>query len=148
MYDMKKLLLTGCLVLSTLFVSAQFILMTTVNEPDRNANPKEEWGLESFTDRMGIGYQVSDNFIIGGARNGEEDFQLMARYLHNENLFVSMVAPTSEFADEMHLGLGYSFNAFSSLYIEPSYSLPVKKDPVTDKREGEFNLGFAWKFDM
>ncbi|MEE2953648.1 MAG: hypothetical protein VX347_00565 [Bacteroidota bacterium] len=145
---MKKFLLTGCFALSTLFVSAQFMVMTTVNAPDADAEPQEEWGLESFTDRLGIGYQVADNFAIGGARNGEEDFQVWARYLHNENLFISMFAPTSAFSDEMQLGLGYSFNAWESLFIEPSFSLPVQKDPETDKRDGVFNFGLAWKLDM
>ena len=140
---MKRLLLTSCFVLSVLFVSAQFMVLTTVNQPDKDKN--EDWGMESFTDNMGFGYQVNDNWTIGGVRNGDEDFEMMARYMHSENFFVGVQAPLKDASDNADIMLGYSFNAFSQAYLEPKYSIPVQADANGD-REGEFSLGLAWRF--
>lgn len=143
---MKRLLLTTCFSLAVLFVSAQFMVMTTVHQPDKADPDNKEWGLHSFTNKLGLAYQVNDNWTIGAARNGEEDFEMLVRYFHNENLFISLQAPIKESSDNADIGIGYSFNAWNGVYIEPSYSMPVQKDPVTEKREGVFNIGLGYKF--
>ena len=41
--------------------------------------------------------------------------------------------------------LGYSFNAWKGLYVEPNYSMGLKEDE-NGEREGTFNLGLAYRF--
>ena len=45
----------------------------------------------------------------------------------------------------MELGLGYSFNVWKSLSIDPYYVMSMKENADGD-REGKFNLGLSYKF--
>ena len=49
---MKKTILTTVIALFCLSASAQYRVMSNVNEPTDN----ESWGVENFTDNLGIGY--------------------------------------------------------------------------------------------
>jgi opacity protein-like surface antigen len=147
---MKKLIMTMTVaILTTFAASAQFMVVTTVNTPDSDLN--EEWGTTNFTDNMGIGYMVNDKCIAGIVRAGEDaegeaSYDLWGRYLWNENLFVSVQAPTEEMMDNLTVGLGYSFDVWKGLHVEPNYSMGLKEDEVNGEREGTFSLGLSYKF--
>ena len=130
---MKKLFLTGMFALTTMIASAQFTAVSNINEP----NEDESWGVSNFTDNLGLGYQVTDNCMVGVLRNGE-DYDLFARYNLNETMYLSATMPTENATDNLRFGIGYSFKFWNDLYIEPNYSIA--------EEEGEFNVGMAYKF--
>ena len=146
---MKNLIMTLAVAIMTTFAaSAQFIVVTTVNTPDSDLN--EEWGTTNFTDNLVIGYFVNDKCVAGLVRAGEDvdgnaSFDLWARYLWNENLYVSVQAPTEEALDNLNIGLGYSYDVWKGLHVEPNYSLGLKEDE-NGEREGSFSLGLSYKF--
>ena len=144
---MKKLILTMAVVaFTTLFASAQFMVVTTYNAPEDGA----EWEMTSLTDNMGIGYAVNDAWSVGLIKAGEDSlgdasYDLWGRYNWNENVYVSVQAPTEEMMDNLTLGLGYSWNVWKGLNVEPNYSMGLKEDEEGE-REGSFNLGLSYKF--
>ena len=135
---MKKLFLTYILAFTTLVASAQFMVVTTVDMPEEN----ESWGMENFTDNLGIGYEVNDKIIIGAVKNGE-DYDLWGRYIIN-NMYISMQS-SMDSTDNMRVGLGYSVDLGKKLYLEPNYSMRMKENDEGE-RSGEFKLGVAYKF--
>ena len=144
---MKKLILTMAVVaFTTLFASAQFMVVTTYNAPEDGA----EWEMTSLTDNMGIGYAVNDSWTVGLIKAGEDSqgdasYDLWGRYNWNENVYVSVQAPTEDMMDNLTLGLGYSWNVWKGLNVEPNYSMGLKEDEEGE-REGSFNLGLSYKF--
>jgi hypothetical protein len=136
---MKKMLLTGAMALMGLMVSAQGFMVTADIDTDDLGN------FDGITETLGFGYFVNDAFVVGAKMAGDEDFNVFARYYWNESLFLSATAPTEDLTDNLTVGAGYSFNAWNSLYVEPSYSMPLKEDAAGD-REGSFNLGVAFRF--
>ena len=144
---MKKLILTMAVVAFTaLFASAQFMVVTTYNAPEDGA----EWEMTSLTDNMGLGYAVNDTWTVGLIKAGEDSlgdasYDLWGRYNWNENVYVSVQAPTEEMMDNLTLGLGYSWNVWKGLNVEPNYSMGLKEDEEGE-REGSFNLGLSYKF--
>ena len=135
---MKKLFLTYILVFTTLFASAQFMVVTTVDMPEEN----ESWGMESFTNNLGIGYGVNDNIVIGAVKSGE-DYDLWGRYIIND-MYISMQT-SMDSTENMRVGLGYSVELGKKLYLEPNYSMRMKENDEGE-RNGEFKLGVAYKF--
>ena len=123
---------------ATIIASAQFSVITTVNTPDEN----EEWQVSSLTDNMGIGYQVNSKIMVGAVKSGE-DYNLFGRYYFND-IYVSLQAPTDSMTDNLKLGVGYSYNVWKSLYIEPNYTMPVREDEAGE-REGTLNLSVSYK---
>ena len=146
---MRNLIMTLAVAIFTSFAaSAQFMVVTTVNTPDSDLN--EEWGTTNFTDNLGIGYLVNDKFIVGLVRAGEnaegdDSYGVWGRYLWNENLYVSVQAPTEEMMDNLTVGLGYSYDVWKGLCVEPNYSMGLNEDE-NGEREGSFNLGLSYKF--
>ena len=144
---MRNLFLTLTLACATLFAGAQnFMVVTTYNAPEDGA----DFELSSLTDNMGIGYSINDTWTVGLIAAGEDsvggkNYDLWGRYNWNANMYVSVQAPTEEMMDNLTVGLGYSFNAWKGLYIEPNYSMGLKEDTNGD-REGTFNLGLAYRF--
>ena len=144
---MKKLILTMAVVaFTTLFASAQFMVVTTYNAPEDGA----EWEMTSLTDNMGIGYAVNDTWTVGLIKAGEDSlgdasYDLWGRYNWNENVYVSVQAPTEEMMDNLTVGIGYSWNVWKGLNVEPNYSMGLKEDEEGE-REGSFNLGLSYKF--
>jgi len=136
---MKKLFLMASFIFATMFASEQFMVITTIDQPEEDA----EWEMSNITDNIGIGYMLNDNITVGAVKNGE-DFDLWARYNIKWG-YISMQTPTEDMADNMNLGIGYPFNVWKSLCIEPSYSMPVKADDNGD-REGKFKLGLSYRF--
>ena len=144
---MKKLILTMAVVaFTTIFASAQFLVVTTYNAPEDGA----EWEMTSLTDNMGIGYAVNDTWTVGLIKAGEDSlgdasYDLWGRYNWNANVYVSVQAPTEEMMDNLTVGIGYSYNVWKGLNVEPNYSMGLKKDEEGE-REGSFNLGLSYKF--
>ena len=131
--------LTMALAFVTIFASAQFMVITTIDQPEENA----EWEMSNITDNMGIGYQLNDKITIGAVKNGE-DYDLWGRY-QLKMVYLSVQAPTEEMTDNLNVGVGYSLKVWNDLYVEPNYSMPLKED-TEGNREGEFKIGVAYKF--
>ena len=135
---MKKIVLTTITACACLFASAQFSIISSVNIPEDG----EEWNMSSITENMGAGYQINDKMMAGVMKNGE-NYDLFGRY-YFENIYVSLQAPTEEMSDNMKMGVGYSYNVWKGLCIEPSYSMPMKEDE-NGEREAKLVLGVAYK---
>ena len=133
---MKKVFLSTVLAFATLFASSQIMVVTTYDGD-------QEESMDKLTANMGIGYSISDNIVIGGVKNGD-DYDLFARYNYKDDLYISLQMATGD-NEGTSVGVGYSFNVWNSLYIEPNYSMPTEKDADGD-REGEFNLGIGYRF--
>ena len=129
---MKKTILTTIVALFCLSASAQYRVMSNVNEPTDG----ESWGVENFTDNLGIGYQVNNEVMIGVMQNGD-DYDFVARYSLSDNLYLSAQMPTENAVDNMTLGVGFSINVWDQLYVEPNYT--------TKDDESSFNIGLSYK---
>ena len=144
---MKKLFLTMAVAFSTLIASAQFMVVTTYNAPEDGA----EWEMTSLTDNLGVGYILNNGkCVIGLMKAGEDSlgdasYDLWGRYNWNKNVYVSVQAPTEEMMDNLTVGVGYSYNVWKGLCVEPNYSMGLKEDD-NGEREGSFNLGLSYKF--
>ena len=140
---MNKLFLTAMLALITTFASAQFVALTTFNE-----GADSTWNV---TDKIGIGYQVNDCFIVAATKDGEDKYELLGRYvIHKSGVWATCIYnyekdSEAEKKDKLDLGVGYSYNIWDKLYIDPYYIMPLKKDE-NGEREGMFKLGVSYKF--
>ena len=162
---MNKLFLTMLFALATTIVSAQFVALTTLNKVEgiKPAEPNatevyegdecpttetdDSWNI---TDKIGIGYQVNEKLMVGITKDGEEDYELLGRYNIKGDLWATCIYnyakdSEDEMTDKLDLGLGYSFNVWKNLYVDPYYVMPMKEDENGD-REGSFNLGLSYKF--
>ena len=144
---MRKTILTVALCMAAKFASAQnFMVVTTYTAAEEGA----EWEMSSLTDNMGIGYAVNDTWTVGLMSAGEDSlgdasYDLWGRYNWNANMYVSVQAPTEEMMDNLTVGIGYSYNVWKGLNVEPNYSMGLKEDE-NGEREGSFNLGLSYKF--
>ena len=129
---MKKTILTTIVALFCLSASAQYRVMSNVNEPTEG----ESWGVENFTDNIGVGYQVNNEVMIGVMQNGD-DYDFVGRYNLNDNLYLSLQTPTENAADNLTLGVGFSVNVWNNLYVEPNYTRKEDQDG--------FNVGLSYK---
>ena len=129
---MRKTILTTVVALFCLSASAQFRVMSNVSTPAEG----ESWSVDSFTNNLGLGYQVSDDVLVGLQKNGE-DYDFVARYSLNDNIYLSVQTPTEDATDNMTLGVGTSINVWEGLYVEPNYT--------TTDGEGSFNVGLSYK---
>ena len=151
---MKKVLLTAVVALSTLVASAQFMVVTTY-DADQVEN------ADKITANLGVGYMVSDALTVGLARGAEvitaatgtavadtaDGYDLWVRYNlpMMEGAYASLQMPTKDGSDNMKIGLGFAFNVWNGLYVEPNYSMPTSEDDNGD-REGTFNFGISYRF--
>ena len=162
---MKKLLLLTITILTTICASAQFMAITTLNKVDGikptppNATEVYEGDVcpttetddsYNITDKIGIGYQVNEKLIVGVTKDGEDAYELLGRYDVSNGLWVTCVYNSyedsvAETKDRLDLGLGYSYDLWKALYIEPYYIMPLKKN-ADGKREGSLKLGVSYKF--
>ena len=129
---MKKAILTIVTALFCLGASAQYSVMSNITEPADN----EGWGVENFTNNLGIGYQVNNEVMIGLVQNGD-DYDFVGRYNVAENLYLSAQMPTENSTDHITLGVGLSIKFWNELYIEPNYT--------TKDDESSFNIGLSYK---
>ena len=139
---MNKLFLTMTLALVTTIASAQFSVLTTLNEAADST-----WNV---TDKIGVGYQVNEKLMVGVTMDGEDAYELLGRYDVYQGLWATCIYNSyedslAEMKDRIDLGLGYSYNLWKALYIEPYYIMPLKKN-ADGKREGEIKLGVSYKF--
>ena len=139
---MNKLFLTMALAFSTMVASAQFSALTTVSETTDST-----W---SATDKLGIGYQVNEKLMVGVTMDGEDKYEVLARYDVYKGVWATCVynydaESEDKLMDKMDLGLGYSFKVWKNLYLDPNYTLSLKEDEEGD-REGAFNLSVSYKF--
>ena len=133
---MRKLFLTLLVACTTLVASAQFTVVTTITQPEDDA----EWEVGNFTDNLGIGYQMNDELTLGVVKNGD-NYDVFGRYYVHQDIYVVAQAPTEEMMDNVTIGLGYSFNLWKSLYVEPTYSTGLKED-----EDGKFEVGLSYRF--
>ena len=138
---MTKLFLTMALAFCTMVASAQYSVLTTVTEVEEEYN---------ITDKIGVGYQVNEKLIVGLTMDGEDKYELLGRYTLMNGVWGTCVYnhdadSEGELMDNIELGLGYSFNVWNSLYIDPNYTIPAKADE-TGNREGSLNLSVSYKF--
>jgi opacity protein-like surface antigen len=70
---------------------------------------------------------------------------MWGRYNLKNNAYVSLQAPQEDMMDNLTVGIGYSFNVWKGLNVEPNYSMGVKEDE-NEEREGTFNLGLSYRF--
>jgi len=139
---MNKLFLTMLFAVSTTLASAQFIAMTTFSE-----GTDSTWNA---TDMIGIGYQVNEKLMVAATMDGEDKYELLGRYNVHHGLWATCIYnydkdSEAELKDKLDLGIGYSYNVWRSLYIDPSYVMSLKEDE-DGEREGEFRLGVSYKF--
>ena len=143
---MNKLFLTMTLALCTTIASAQYSVMTTVTSMEDEAGET----TYNATDKLGVGYQVSEKLMIGIAMNGEDKYELLGRYSLMNGIWGTCVYDydadsEAELMDKVELGLGYSWNVWKGLSIDPNYTMPAKADEAGE-REGSLNLSVSYKF--
>ena len=111
---MNKLFLTMLLSVATIVASAQITIISTVTEVDDEYN---------FTDNLAVGYNINNMLMLGLEMNGEENYNVMARYSFADNCWAYGSYDTEaegELIDKLNLGVGYSFNVWQGLYIDPN----------------------------
>ena len=161
---MNKLFLTMLFAFVTTIVSAQFVALTTLNKVE-GIDPVEPSTTEVYegdvcpttdtddswniTDKIGIGYQVNEKLMVGITKDGDDDYELLGRYSIKDGLWATCIYnyakdSEDEMTDKLDMGIGYSFNVWRNLYIDPYYVMPLKKD-AEGNREGQFRLGISYK---
>jgi len=138
---MNKLFLTMLFAFSTMFASAQFVGLTTLNE-----GTDSTWNV---TDKIGVGYVVNEKLMVAATMDGEDAYELLGRYDVYNGIWATCIYnyekdSEAEMKDKLELGLGYSYNIWKELYIDPYYVMPLKEDSEGN-REGEFRLGISYK---
>jgi hypothetical protein len=136
---MNKLFLTMLFSVATIIASAQMTVMTTVTEVEDEYN---------FTDNLAVGYNVSDILMLGLEMDGEDNYEVIARYAFADNCWAYGSFDTEgegEYVDRLDLGVGYSFNIWQGLYIDPNYTVSMKKNS-DDEYEGKLNFTISYKF--
>ena len=139
---MNKLFLTMTLVFCTMIASAQFSVLTTFNE-----GADSTWNV---TDKMGIGYQVNEKLMVGLTMDGEDKYELLGRYALMNGIWGTCTYSyetdsEAELMDKVNVGVGYSWNVWRGLSIDPNYTMPLKEDEAGE-REGNLNLSISYKF--
>jgi len=162
---MKKLLLTTITILTTICASAQFMAISTLNKVE-GIDPVKPSTTEVYegdvcpttdtedsyniTDKIGIGYQVNEKLMVGITKDGDDAYDLIGRYMIKDGIWATCVYnhdkdSEDEMVDKLDIGIGYSMNIWKGLYIDPNYTMPMKKDE-DGNREGSINLSFSYKF--
>ena len=162
---MNKLFLTIALAFSTLIASAQFSVITTIQkiegieavEPSMTevytgdvcpgTETEDSWNL---TDKIGIGYQVNEKLMVGLTMDGEDKYELQGRYSLMNGIWGTCTYSydadsEADLMDKVNVGVGYSFNVWNSLYVDPNYTMPLKEDEAGE-REGTLTLSVSYKF--
>jgi len=162
---MNKVFLTMLFAFATTIVSAQFVALTTLNKVE-GIDPAEPSTTEVYdgdvcpttdtddsyniTDKIGIGYQVNEKLMIGATMDGEDAYELLGRYSLMNGIWGTCIYnyvkdSEDDMTDMLDLGIGYSYNVWKGLWIDPNYTMPLKEDEEGN-REGSFNLSFSYKF--
>ena len=139
---MNKLFLTMTLAFCTMIASAQYSVLTTFNE-----GADSTWNV---TDKLGVGYQVNEKLMVGLTLDGEDKYELLGRYSLMNGIWGTCTYSydadsEAELMDKVNVGVGYSWNVWKGLSIDPNYTMPLKEDEAGE-REGSLNLGVSYKF--
>ena len=142
---MNKLFLTMALALCTIVASAQFSVITTITSVE-----EENETTYNATDKLGLGYQLSEKLMVGLTMDGEDKYELLGRYALMNGVWGTCVYnyvkdSETELMDNIELGVGYSLKLWNELYVDPNYTMPAKADENGD-REGTLNLSVSYKF--
>ena len=143
---MNKLFLTMTLAFCTMIASAQYSVLTTVTSAEDEAGET----TYNITDKLGVGYQINEKLMVGITMDGEDKYELLGRYSLMNGIWGTCVYSyesdsEAELMDKVNLGVGYSFNVWNNLYIDPNYAMPAKADE-NGEREGTLNLSVSYKF--
>jgi len=143
---MNKLFLTMILAFSTMIASAQYSVLTTITSVEDEAGET----TYNATDKLGLGYQVNEKLMVGLTMDGEDKYELLGRYSLMNGIWgtctYSYEADSeAELVDKVNVGIGYSWNVWKGLSIDPNYTMPLKEDEAGE-REGSLNLSVSYKF--
>ena len=134
---MNKLFLTMTLAFCTMIASAQYSVLTTVTSVE-----EADETTYNITDKLGVGYQVSEKLMVGITMDGEDKYELLGRYNLMNGVWGTCVynydSDTEEVINKIDIGLGYSLKVWNNLYIEPNYTMPLEEDEAGE-REGTLN---------
>jgi len=144
---MNKLFLTMALAFLTTIASAQYSVITTITSIEDEAGET----TYNATDKIGVGYQIDEKLMLGVTRDGEDNFELLGRYVLMNGVWGTCIYnynaenfQETELTDNIELGLGYSFKVWDKLYVDPNYTMPVAED-ANGEREGTLNLSISYK---
>ncbi len=169
---MKKVLLTAVVALSTLVASAQFMVVTSYDGDQVETMDKitSNMGIGYMVnDAFTVGLAKGDNVITTAGVTGvlddpsttevdetvaevaevaEDGYDIWVRYniAQMEGAYAALQMPTKDGSDNMKVGVGFAFNVWNGLYVEPNYMMPTSEDAVTKKREGTFSFGLSYRF--
>jgi len=134
------------LAFCTMIASAQYSVLTTVTSVEDEAGES----TYNITDKLGVGYQVNEKLMIGITMDGEDKYELLGRYSLMNGIWGTCAYSyesdsEAELMDKVNVGVGYSFNVWNNLYIDPNYTMPLKEDEAGE-REGSLNLSVSYKF--
>ena len=143
---MNKLFLTMTLAFCTMIASAQYSVLTTVTSVEDEAGES----TYNITDKLGVGYQVNEKLMIGITMDGEDNYELLGRYSLMNGIWGTCVYnyakdSEAELMDKVDVGVGYSWNVWRGLSIDPNYTMPLAEDEAGE-REGSLNLSVSYKF--
>ena len=143
---MNKLFLTMTLAFCTMIASAQYSVLTTVTSVEDEAGES----TYNITDKLGVGYQMNEKLMIGITMDGEDKYELLGRYSLMNGIWGTCTYSYEsdsgdELMDKVNVGVGYSWNVWKGLSIDPNYTMPLKEDEAGE-REGSLNLSLSYKF--
>ena len=143
---MTKLFLTMTLAFCTMIASAQYSVLTTVTSVEDEAGET----TYNATDKLGVGYQVNEKLMVGLTMDGEDKYELLGRYALMNGIWGTCTYSydtdsETELMDKVNVGVGYSFNVWNGLYVDPNYTMPLKENEAGE-REGSLNLSVSYKF--
>ena len=143
---MTKLFLTMTLAFCTMIASAQYSVLTTVTSVEDEAGET----TYNVTDKLGVGYQVNEKLMVGLTMDGEDKYELLGRYALMNGIWGTCVYnyakdSETELMDKVDVGVGYSWNVWRGLSIDPNYTMPLAEDEAGE-REGSLNLSVSYKF--
>ena len=143
---MKKVFLTMTLAFTTMIASAQYSAMTTVTSVEDEAGET----TYNVTDKLGVGYQVNEKLMVGLTLDGEDNYELLGRYSLMNGIWGTCVYnyakdSEAELMDKVDVGVGYSWNVWKGLSIDPNYTMPLAENDAGE-REGSLNLSISYKF--
>jgi len=143
---MNKFFLTMTLAFCTTVASAQYSVLTTITSVEDTIGET----TYSVTDKLGVGYQVNEKLMIGLTMDGKDKYELLGRYSLMNGIWGTCVYSydadsETELMDKVNVGVGYSFKVWNNLYVDPNYTMALKKNEA-DEREGTLNLSVSYKF--
>ena len=137
---MTKLFLTMAIALSTLLASAQFTVVSNFDMP----NNGEDFGIEIFTNNIGVGYECFPMTVLGVNKNGD-DFDIFVRRTVKQTVcgdyFIFAQLPTENMFNSMRIGVAYSIYFYKNFFLNPGYAVDLGGFD-----NGDFNVGISYKF--